>query len=157
MTQNDEMLIRRAIDLARASVRGGGGPFGAVVARDGEVLAEGTNRVTSAQDPTAHAEVEAIRAACRALGTHRLDGCAVFASCQPCPMCLSALYWARVERVVFAASGTDAAAAGFDDEYLYAELARPLEGRELSMTQLLRGDALVAFADWRAKTDRIDY
>jgi tRNA(Arg) A34 adenosine deaminase TadA len=157
VSAEDETLTRRAIELARTSVRAGGGPFGALVARDGRVVAEGANRVTLANDPTAHAEIEALRAACRALGTFQLAGCTVYASCEPCPMCLAALYWARVDRVVFAASRTDAAAAGFDDERLYVELGRAVADRELAMEQVLREDALATFDEWRAKGDRTDY
>lgn len=157
MAADDETLLGRAIELARASVRAGGGPFGAVVARDGRIVAEGANRVTLAGDPTAHAEIEAVRAACAELGTFRLSGCAVYASCEPCPMCLGALYWARVDRLVFAASREDAARAGFDDELFYAELARPPAERALAALQLPCDEARVPFEDWMARVDRERY
>jgi guanine deaminase len=150
-------LMRRAVELARRSVREGGGPFGALVARGGEVLAEGTNRVTATCDPTAHAEIEAVRAACGAAGDHRLAGCELYSSCEPCPMCLGAAHWARVDRVWFAATRADAAAAGFDDERIYQDLARPLHERALPLTQLLRDEALAAFADWAAHPGRVPY
>ena len=157
MTPGDEHFLRRAIELASASVARGGGPFGALVARDGSSIAEGANRVTLANDPTAHAEIEAVRGACRELGSFRLDGCTVYASCEPCPMCLGALYWARVERLVFAASREDAAAAGFDDERFYAELARPLGERALVTVRLLSDEGREPFESWIAKLDRTRY
>jgi tRNA(Arg) A34 adenosine deaminase TadA len=128
-----------------------------VVARDGRVLAEATNRVTRANDPTAHAEIEAVRAACRELGTFRLEGCTVYASCEPCPMCLGALYWARIERLVFAASRADAAAAGFDDAHFYSELTRPAGERALVTVRLLEGEGRAPLESWIAKMDRTPY
>lgn len=157
MTDADHLHMRRAIALATESARAGGGPFGAVVVRDGAVLGEGTNRVTADGDPTAHAEVIALRAAAQHLGTHALVGCTVYASCEPCPMCLGALWWARVERVVFAATRDDAAAAGFDDAALYTELQRPLAERRLPLAPLLREEGLAAFQAWEANTDRQPY
>jgi tRNA(Arg) A34 adenosine deaminase TadA len=157
MTTSDEQLLRRAIELASASVGRDGGPFGAVVARGGRVLAEATNRVTLANDPTAHAEIEAVRAACRELGTFRLEGCTVYASCEPCPMCLGALYWARIERLVFAASRADAAAAGFDDAHFYSELTRPAGERALVTVQLLSDEGRAPLESWVAKMDRTRY
>jgi len=153
----DEALLREAIALARRSVAEGGGPFGAIVVRGADVLGRGTNRVTLDDDPTAHAEICAIRAACKALGSFRLDGCSVYASCEPCPMCMAALRWARVERLVFGASSVDAAAAGFDDERFRRELATPLREHALPAVQLLRDEALVPFRDWSAKPDRTPY
>lgn len=149
--------MQRAIELARTSVAEGGGPFGAVVARAGEILATGKNRVTLDGDPTAHAEVVAIRAAARSLGAFDLTGCEVFASCEPCPMCMGACLWARVDRVWFAATRDDAAAAGFDDAHLYAELRRPRAERETPLVQLLPEESLTAFRDWHAKPDRRAY
>ncbi len=149
--------MKRAVELARASVRAGGGPFGCVIARDGAVVAEGSNRVTLANDPTAHAEVVAIRAACAALGSFQLDGCTVYSSCEPCPMCLGAIYWSRPERLVFACTREDAAAIGFDDDLIYRELALPIAGRKLSTTQLLREEGLAAFRDWSSSTQRREY
>jgi tRNA(Arg) A34 adenosine deaminase TadA len=153
----DRELLRRAIALAVASVEGGGGPFGAVVARRGRILGEGTNRVTGSNDPTAHAEVEAVRAACAALGAFELSGCTVYASCEPCPMCLGALYWARVERIVYADGREDAARAGFDDAEIYAELARAPAERRIPMVHDLRDEGLAAFAAWERKTDKQPY
>jgi tRNA(Arg) A34 adenosine deaminase TadA len=149
--------MRRAIELAQASVRRGGGPFGAVVAREGRIVAEGANQVTLANDPTAHAEIVAIRAACKALGDFRLAGCSVYASCEPCPMCLGAIYWSRAERLVFAATRADAAGAGFDDDLIYREIALPITGRKLSASQLLRDESLVVFRAWSASPTRREY
>jgi len=150
--------MREAIRLARENMRAGaGGPFGAVVVKDGAILGRGWNQVTSTNDPTAHAEVMAIRAACRALGDFRLNGAIIYASCEPCPMCLSAIYWARIERVYFAGTRADAAAAGFDDALLYREVALPLSERALPFAGLLRDEALGVFAEWNAKADRIRY
>jgi guanine deaminase len=150
--------MARALELARLGVAAGlGGPFGAVVLRDGVVIAEGQNRVTSSGDPTAHAEVVAIREACAELGSHVLAGCEIFASCEPCPMCLAAIGWARLDRLWYAATRQDAAAAGFDDERLYDELARPVEARELPTGRLLVNEAGAPFEDWEAKDDRKPY
>jgi tRNA(Arg) A34 adenosine deaminase TadA len=153
-----EKFMQEAIALAVESVRtGDGGPFGAVVVRDGTVIGRGVNRVTSAHDPTAHAEVAAIRNACGRLGSHSLDGCAIFSSCEPCPMCLGAIYWARIERLFFAATRQDAADAGFDDDRIYREIALPANRRSLPTAQMLREPSLVALAEWRAKPDRMPY
>jgi len=149
--------MARAIELSLANVARGGGPFAAVVVKDGAVVAEGVNRVTASNDPTAHAEVEAIRAACRALGDFQLTGCDVYTSCEPCPMCLGALYWARPNRIFFGNSAADAAAVGFDDSHIYAELARPLGGRSLPMIQLMREEAQAAFRAWEEKSDKARY
>jgi tRNA(Arg) A34 adenosine deaminase TadA len=150
--------MRRAIELALENVRTArGGPFGAVVVRGGTIVGEGVNRVTATNDPTAHAEVIAIRAAGRVLGTFSLAACELYASCEPCPMCLGAAYWARLDRVWFAADRRDAAAAGFDDADLYAELALPLARRGLPMTQLLREEAMLALDEWRRLPDKLHY
>ncbi len=149
--------MRRAIELARESVARGGGPFGAVVARGEDVVGTGSNRVVESADPTAHAEVEAIRAACRALRTHDLSGCTLFTSCEPCPMCLGAILWARVDRLVYACDRHDAARAGFDDAAFYAEAARAPAERELPSEQLLRDEGLGAFEAWLATPDRRPY
>jgi guanine deaminase len=127
---------------------GKGGPFAALVVREGELVACGTNQVVATNDPTAHAEIVAIRAACLVLGGFQLDGCEIYASCEPCPMCLGAIYWARPARIFFAATKQDAAAAGFDDSYIYAEIAKPFDSRELAVRQLMREQAQVAFAEW---------
>ncbi|MFW5832472.1 MAG: nucleoside deaminase [Pseudomonadota bacterium] len=154
---DDAALLQRAIDLAVANVTAGGGPFGAVVVKDGRIVAEGGNRVTADLDPTAHAEIQAIRAACRALGTFSLEGCVLYSSCEPCPMCLAAAHWARLDRVVFAADRHDAAAADFDDAVLYDEVARPLEARRLTIRQLRLPTADAPFAAWRAQANKTPY
>lgn len=153
----DERWIARAVELARASVAIGGGPFGAVIVRAGEVLAEGANRVTLELDPTAHAEVNAIRAACARVRDFKLEGATLYSSCEPCPMCLGAIHWARVERLVFACSRADAAAAGFDDDWIYRELALPLDQRSLPTLQHARELGLAAFEAWRRFSERVDY
>ena len=150
--------MARAIALAIENVSSGrGGPFGAVIVKDGAVIAEGANRVTSSNDPTAHAEILAIRAACRKLRDFRLTGCDIYSSCEPCPMCLGAMYWSRAERVYFAGTRAGAAAAGFDDELLYQELKLPLEARRLPMIPLMRAESEAAFEAWRKSPNRIDY
>jgi tRNA(Arg) A34 adenosine deaminase TadA len=150
--------MHEAIRLSVEKMREGrGGPFGAIIVKDGRIIGRGWNEVTTANDPTAHAEMGAIRAACRKLGTFRLDGCELYASCEPCPMCLSAIYWARIDRLFFAATRQDAAAAGFDDETLYREIPLPFDRRQLATRQLLREQALPAFAEWRTKPDKIPY
>jgi tRNA(Arg) A34 adenosine deaminase TadA len=146
--------IRLSIEMMG---QGGGGPFGAVVVKDGQILSRGWNQVTGANDPTAHAEVMAIREACRVLQTFHLEGCDIYASCEPCPMCLGAIYWARCSRLYYAATRSDAAAAGFDDELIYQELALPPAARRLPSLQLLREAALPAFGAWRGKADRVGY
>ncbi len=153
-----EDFMREALRLAELGMRENhGGPFGCVVVREGEIVGRGHNRVTSTLDPTAHAEVVAIREACRALGTFELSGCELYTSCEPCPMCLAAIYWARLDRVYFANTRADAAAIGFDDELLYEELALPLERRRLEMKPLLREEGLAAFREWLAKPDKVAY
>jgi guanine deaminase len=151
------IFMARAIELAVENVRVGGGPFGAVVARDGRIVAEGANSVTVLNDPTAHAEMVAIRAACQVLGTFELSGCEIFSSCEPCPMCLGAIYWARPDRVYFGSGAADAASAGFDDAFIYAEISRERGARKIPMSQLMRAEALAAFQAWRAKNDKIQY
>ena len=154
----DAPFVREAIRLSRERMRQGtGGPFGAVVARDGEIVARGWNAVTSSLDPTAHAEVVAIRRACRKLGTFSLAGCVLYASCEPCPMCLAAAYWARVDRLVYAATRDDAARAGFDDAVLYREIPLPPDARSLPTNTSLRDEAIAVFDEWLAKADRVTY
>ena len=153
----DAAHLREALRLAGESAAGGGGPFGAVVAREGEVLARGSNAVVESADPTAHAEIVALRGAARALGTHELRGCVLYTSCEPCPMCLGAAWWARVERVVYAAGRADAAAAGFDDEELYRELALPLDERSLRIERLLKEEGRAPFEAWLSNADRVPY
>jgi tRNA(Arg) A34 adenosine deaminase TadA len=146
--------IRLSIQLMR---RGKGGPFGAVVVRKGKIVGRGSNQVTSANDPTAHAEIVAIRAACQRLKTFQLDDCELYTSCEPCPMCLSAIYWARLGNVFYGNTRKDAARIDFDDDFLYREVALPIGKRTLKMKQLLHDEALAAFAEWQRKTDRVLY
>lgn len=158
MEPNDERFLREAIALARAGMdRNEGGPFGCVIVKDGRVIGRGNNKVTSSNDPTAHAEVVAIREACQTLGSFQLDGCTLYTSCEPCPMCLGAIYWARPDRIVFAATRADAADAGFDDQLIYDELPLPPARRRLPMEQELREEALVVFEAWKAKPDKTVY
>lgn len=149
--------MRRAIALALDNVRTGGGPFAAVIVKDGRIVAEGVNRVTSSNDPTAHAEVVAIREACRALGDFQLAGCNLYTTCEPCPMCLGAIYWARPARVLYACSAADAAAAGFDDAFIYDELRRAHAARRIPMTQLLRDESLSIFSTWKKLENKTPY
>ncbi len=153
----DEQFMRQAIELAGRSVIEGGGPFGAVIVKDGKVVGRGQNRVTLINDPTAHAEVQAIRDACRTLGQFHLDGCALYVNCQPCPMCFSAAYWAHIQHIYYAATQDDAAAIGFDDRWIAEQLGIPLEKRDIHQTQLLRDEALETFKQWSEKPDRIEY
>ena len=152
-----EQLIGRAIRLSVENVAQGGGPFGAVVARGGEIVAEGVNRVTALNDPTAHAEVQAIRLAAQRPGRFDLSDCELYASCEPCPMCLGAIYWARLSRLYYAATQHDAAAAGFADALIYREMALAPSLRRLPTASLSREEALEAFRRWREQADRIDY
>jgi tRNA(Arg) A34 adenosine deaminase TadA len=155
---DEAALLRRAIALSRHGMEAGhGGPFGALVALDGRVVAEGWNKVTSANDPTAHAEMVAIRGACTALGRFDLRGATLFTSCEPCPMCLAAAYWARVDAIVFGNAREHAAAIGFDDEWLYQEVPKPVEARKLPMRRLLEAEALEVFTAWAAKPDKVAY
>lgn len=150
--------MQRAIDLAIENVRArNGGPFGCVVVKDGRIIAEGANSVTTTNDPTAHAEVVAIRKACTALGSFQLDGCEIYTSCLPCPMCLGAIYWARPARVFYASNDRDAAAAGFDDSFIYRELELPFHDRRIPMRQLMREESLKAFEVWKNTPDRTEY
>lgn len=158
MTDQDTQFMKRAIALAREGMDAGrGGPFGCIVVRDGEIIGEGNNCVTSANDPTAHAEVVAIREACRTLGAFQLDGCSIYTSCEPCPMCLGAIYWARPAQVFYAGTREDAAAVGFDDDFIYDELAKPNAERERVMINLLRDEGVALFHSWAEKPDKIAY
>jgi guanine deaminase len=157
-TEQDLIFMRAAIDLSAEHMRAKeGGPFGAVITRGNEIIARGWNKVTSTNDPTAHAEITAIRAAAAALRTFQLRGCVLYTTCEPCPMCLGAVYWARLDRMVFAANRQDAAEAGFDDEHIYAELAQPLFSRNLPTQQALRDQALEVLSEWRRMPDKISY
>jgi guanine deaminase len=150
--------MKQAIALAVENVTSQrGGPFGALVVREDKVIATGVNLVTSTNDPTAHAEVVAIRAACKVLGDFQLTGCAVYTSCEPCPMCLAALYWSRCDAVFYGSSAADAAAAGFDDSFLYGEVNLPIHERKLQMQRLLSDEAIESFNTWRSQTDKIEY
>jgi tRNA(Arg) A34 adenosine deaminase TadA len=151
-------FLRRAIDLATHNVvSGAGGPFAAVIVRDGEIVGEGVNTVTATNDPTAHGEVNAIRAAAKALGTFTLAGCELYTSCEPCPMCLSACYWARLDAVYYGASASDAARAGFDDAFLYDELRKTAPERQLRSMQLLGDEAWASFQAWLDSPNKIEY
>jgi tRNA(Arg) A34 adenosine deaminase TadA len=151
-------FMREAIELSvRKMRRGGGGPFGAVVVRGDRVVAQGWNRVTSANDPTAHAEIVAIRRACRRLKVFHLTGCDLYTSCEPCPMCLSAIYWTHLRNVYYGATRKDAARIDFDDDFIYREIARPIARRQIKMKPLLRTEALAAFEEWRSKKDKVLY
>ena len=151
-------FMRRAIALGLGNVRTGrGGPFAALVVKDGKVVAEGANHVTTTNDPTAHAEVVAIREACRALGDFQLTGCDIYTTCEPCPMCVGAIYWARPARVFYACVAADAAAAGFDDAFIYEELKRSLSARRMPMEQLLREESLAIFALWKSQKKKTPY
>ena len=151
-------FMRRAIALAIENIRSAqGGPFGALVVKDGRILAEGANRVTISNDPTAHAEVVAIREACRVLGDFQLPGCDLYTTCEPCPMCLGAIYWARPARVFYACLASDAAEAGFDDAFIYEELRRSLGARDLPMEQLLREESLSVFSLWNRQENKTPY
>jgi guanine deaminase len=157
VTPLEQRLLRRAVDDAVRNVAGGGGPFGALVVRGGEVIATGVNQVTSSLDPTAHAEVVAIRAACQAIGDFKLTGCVLVSSCEPCPLCISAALWARVDRVVFAADRDDAAAAGFDDREFYELFGKPREDWSLSVDRVSTDVDNAPFTAWLSRTDRVDY
>lgn len=156
-TPDDYKFMHLAIDLSTENVDNGGGPFGAVIVRDGEILATGVNRVVANNDPTAHAEVNAIRNACAKLQTHELKGCTVYSSCEPCPMCLSALYWAGVERIVYGNTKQDAKDIDFDDSFIYDQLSLPMGKRAIKCENYLRDEAIKAFRKWDAKEDKIRY
>jgi tRNA(Arg) A34 adenosine deaminase TadA len=150
--------MRAAIELALAGVRAGrGGPFGAVVVQDGQIIGRGANLVTSINDPTAHAEIVAIREACQAVGTFRLSGCELFASCEPCPMCHAAIYWAHIDRYYFGCTAADAHKIGFSDQTIREQFALPADARSVAAVPLLRDEALAAFEAWMNKADRVPY
>lgn len=156
--QGNPEFMRQAIQLATDNVTSGrGGPFGAVVVKDGKVIATGANQVTTINDPTAHAEVVALRNACQVLDTFKLDGCELYTSCEPCPMCLAAIYWARCKAIYYGCSATDAAKAGFDDQFLYEELKKPMCERAMPMAILGEKEAIKAFEAWRDSTDKVEY
>ena len=151
-------FMREAIRISLTKMRGNhGGPFGAVVVWQGKIVGRGGNQVTSKHDPTAHAEVSAIRDACRRMKTFHLGECELYTSCEPCPMCLAAIYWARVRQIYYANTRRDAARTGFDDNFIYREIARPIARRKIPMQQLLRAEAQVAFTEWKDKADKVRY
>ncbi|MBQ8335173.1 MAG: nucleoside deaminase [Tidjanibacter sp.] len=154
---NENKFMRMAIELSKQSVERGGGPFGAVIVRNGEVVATGSNSVTINNDPTAHAEVSAIRAACAAEGTFDLSGCEIYSSCEPCPMCLSAIYWAGIGKIYYANTRTDAAAIGFDDAFIYDQIPLAPTERTVPSLPLMRAEGLEAFRLWEQKTDKVEY
>ena len=156
-TEQDKEMMREAIRLADESVANGGGPFGAVIVKDGEIIAATSNRVTLDNDPTAHAEVNCIRMACKRLGTFDLSGCTIYTSCEPCPMCLGAIYWARIDRIFYGNNRQDAADIGFDDDFIYQELARPMDNRSTPIIPILQDEALHSFRLWTEKTDKTKY
>lgn len=156
-TEQDKGFMREAIRLADESVRNGGGPFGAVIVKDGSIIAESSNSVTIDNDPTAHAEVNTIRMACRKLGTFDLSGCVIYTSCEPCPMCLGAIYWSHLSAVYYGNNRKDAAAIGFDDDFIYMELDKPMETRSIPFIPLLKGEAKKSFKLWKSKEDKSVY
>lgn len=157
ITELDKQYMLRAIELAQKSVEIGGGPFGAVITKDGDVVAEGHNCVTLHNDPTAHAEVTTIRKACEALNTFDLTGCKIYTSCEPCPMCLSAIYWARLDRIYYGCDKIDAKNIGFDDSFIYEQIELKPQFRSIVSTQLLHSEALSAFKMWEDKLDKTEY
>jgi len=158
MTEQDKEFMRRAFELAQNGVdANNGGPFGAIVVKDGVIIGEGCNRVTSTNDPTAHAEVVAIREACKNLNSFQLDNCTIYTSCEPCPMCLGAIYWARPALMYFACSREDAANPGFDDDFIYEEIALPFEERRIKTVNFLREEGLKVFENWVNKPDKTEY
>lgn len=158
MSTDNSEFMKEAIRLSIANVEEGkGGPFGAVVVKDGKIIARGVNMVTTNNDPTAHAEVVAIREACTILSSFQLDGCEVYTTCEPCPMCLGAIYWARPDKLYYANSKEDAAAIQFDDQFIYEEIAKPVSERTLFTKQILRDEALIAFDKWSKSTTKTEY
>jgi len=154
----DNPFMARAIQLSLDNVLSGqGGPFGAVIVQHGSIVAEGVNRVTATNDPTAHAEVVAIRQACAKLGGFELKDCELYSSCEPCPMCLGAIYWSRLSRVYYGGLASDAAEAGFDDSFIYREIEKPLSARAIPMMQMMREQALASFRAWQQKSNKIPY
>ncbi len=158
MNENHEKFMRRAIELAQHGIDANdGGPFGCVVVRNGEIIGEGNNRVTSTNDPTAHAEVVAIRNACEKLGTFQLDDCVIYTSCEPCPMCLGAIYWARPKQIFYACTREDAAKIGFDDQFIYDEIGKNLNERKIEIININREEGRTVFDNWANKSDKKEY
>ena len=157
-TAEDEKFMRLAIELAESNVKQmRGGPFGAIIVKDGQLIAASANQVIKSNDPTAHAEIAAIRLACEKLGTIDLQGCTIYSSCEPCPMCLGAIYWARIGTLYFGNTKADAAAAGFDDEHIYREMEKPAAARGLKMIQILPDEAAIAFKLWQESDSKFNY
>ncbi|MCK4630618.1 MAG: nucleoside deaminase [Bacteroidales bacterium] len=154
---NHDLLMKEAIDLSIKSVENGGGPFGAVITKNGEIISKSVNRVTKDNDPTAHAEILAIREAAKQLKTFDLSGCTIYCSCEPCPMCFGAIYWARIDKIFYACNRYDVNNHGFDDEHLYKEIKLPTGQREISFSQLLRKEAMEAFKKWDENDEKIVY
>jgi guanine deaminase len=158
ISKDDLLFLQMAVDLSREGMnKGEGGPFGCVIVKDGKVIGKGNNLVTTTNDPTAHAEVVAIRDACRQMGTFQLAGCTLYTSCEPCPMCLGAIYWARPERVIYANTKADAAAIGFDDAFIYREMAAPNNKRKIPFIAHPLADARKVFKEWQDKADKTPY
>ena len=150
-------FMKRAIELSIKSVNNGGGPFGSVIVKGDKIIAEGSNKVTSNNDPTAHGEIVAIREACKKLNNFSLNGCELYSTCEPCPMCLSAIYWARIDKIYYANTREDARKIDFDDSLIYTELQKNIDKRKIPMIQILRNEALKAFELWSKKTDKVKY
>lgn len=156
-SKDDERFMREAIRLSEENVENGGGPFGAVITKDGEIISTGVNRVVPDTDPTAHAEIRAIRAACQKLGTFKLDGCTIYSSCEPCPMCLSALYWAGIKRICYGNTKKDAKDIDFDDSFIYDQLDLDYDKRSIQCDHFMRDEAIKAFRMWAEKDDKVEY
>ena len=157
MTTQDKSFMQQAIDLSIENVANGGGPFGAVIVKNNKIVATGVNRVTANNDPTAHAEVSAIRTACQKENSFKLEGCTIYTSCEPCPMCLSAIYWAGISRICFANTKQDAEDINFGDKFIYEEIERPFSKRTIPTETFMRDEALQAFRNWEEKTDKVEY
>ncbi len=158
MTDRDSYFMQRAIDLAEKGIdSNAGGPFGAVVVKDNKIISEGYNKVTSTNDPTAHAEIIAIKAACKKLNSFQLDDCTIYTSCEPCPMCLGAIYWARPKKVFYACNREDAAMIDFDDQFIYDELKKQIDERQIEFINIMKKEALKVFKKWEKKPNKIEY
>lgn len=157
MDENNNLFMRKAIELSIQNVDNHGGPFGAVIVKDGQIIATGVNRVTATNDPTAHAEIMAIRAATQKLQNYNLNGCTIYTSCEPCPMCLSAIYWARIDKIFYGNTKNDAKEIGFDDSFIYEELEKPANKRSIAAHQILHSEALAGFTRWKEFEGKTDY
>ena len=154
---NNKRFMMRAIELSKKSINEGGGPFGCVIVKNENIIAEGSNQVTKNNDPTAHAEIIAIRNACEKLNTFNLEKCELYTSCEPCPMCLSAIYWSHIDKIYYGNSRLDASKIGFDDDFIYNELNKKLSSRKIQMKQINQNEAIKAFLDWEEKVDKVEY